>query len=166
MPDPILDLAAEILRAGGRIAMTSAELATTLARLAVDPVPSPPLQAPSLVRRLARDDRFILLQQGPRLLDQPGWTTTDRAAYVPVLEALDLGSTELILLRGDSGAPSGPEALDGALRQTILQVAELPGGSGFVRAAEETRRALIRLTPAHRETAPSTSPPPGPPPPG
>jgi hypothetical protein len=166
MPDPILDLAADILRAGGPIAMTPAELATTLARLGAGPASCPPLQARSLLRRLAQDDRFILLRQGPRLLDQPGWTVMDRAAYVPVLEALDLTSPDLILLRGDVGASSGPESLEGTLRQTILRVAELPDGSGLVRAAEETRRALIRLTTLPHEAAPSTSLPPGPRPPG
>jgi hypothetical protein len=136
MPDPTLDRAAAILRSGGRIAMTTAELAAALA----DPVALADATALAdaatlgdataladatalgdaavlrhaagtvavLERRLADDDRFIIFDAGAELPGLEAWDAEDRLAYAAALRQVDLPRPPLVLLRDDRDPPSQP----------------------------------------------------------
>jgi hypothetical protein len=174
MPDPTLDRAAAILRPGGPIAMTAADLARALDR------PTDPAAVAALERHLAEDPRFLVFDRGAQLPGLDAWDARDRLAYATALREVDLPRPPLVLLRPDldPGPDSIPAlapdpapdpvlatSLTGLLRHTILELAHTPAAPRLAMAAEATRSALLRVSPTPVGTAPSTTPPPGPPPP-
>jgi hypothetical protein len=173
MPDPTLDGAAAILRSGGRIAMTTAELAAALGdaggTVAV------------LERRLTDDDRFVVFDTGAELPGLEAWDPGDRLAYAAALRQVDLPRPPLVLLRDDRDPPGRPgrpaspgepgtpstmaKSLSRLLRNTVIALADTRSGPLMAMAAEEACAALSRVNPPTSGAAPSTIPPPGPPPP-
>jgi hypothetical protein len=183
MPDPTLDRAAAILRPGGPIAMTAADLARALDR------PTDPAAVAALERHLAEDPRFLVLDRGAQLPGLDAWDARDRLAYATALRTVDLPRPPLVLLRPhldpapDSLSARAPgtapdlapdpapdlalaTSVTGLLRHTILELAHTPAAPRLAMAAEATRSALLRVSPPPVGSAPSTTPPPGPPPPG
>jgi hypothetical protein len=193
MPDPTLDRAAALLRSGGRIAMTTTELAHALGQ------PSDAGTVATLERRLADDHRFRLFDTGPGLPGLEGWHPRDRLAYAAALRQVDLPRPPLVLLRDDrdpAGAtdpaglpdpdgpagPAGPAGLAGPagpsaggpasttslgrlLHLTVLELAATRSAPSIALAAEAARAALLRVNPIPAGAAPSTTVPPGPRPP-
>jgi hypothetical protein len=174
MPDPTLDRAAAILRPGGPIAMTAADLARALDR------PTDPAAVAALERHLAEDPRFLVLDRGAQLPGLDAWDARDRVAYATALRTVDLPRPPLVLLRPhldpepDTVPALAPEpapdpvlapSITSLLRHTILELAHTPAAPRLAMAAEATRSALLRVSPPPVGTAPSTTPPPGPPPP-
>lgn len=164
MPDPTLDRAAAILRYGGRIAMTT----TDLARALRPDDASAAATAASLERRLREDDRFILLDAGATLPGLDAWAARDRAAYAAALRHVDLPRPPLVLLR-DIAEPSplpvgirAATALAALLHGTVIDLATSRSAVAIALAAEATRAALVRVSPPGR-SAQSTTLPPGPP---
>jgi hypothetical protein len=175
MSDPTLDRAAALLRSGGRIAMTTTELAHALGQ------PSDAGTVATLERRLAHDPRFHLFDTGPGLPGLEAWHPRDRLAYAAALRQVDLPRPPLVLLRddrdppgrpgwpaspGEPGTPSTPaKSLSRLLRHTVIALADTRAGPLMAMAAEEACTALSRVNPPTSRTALSTIPPPGPPPP-
>jgi hypothetical protein len=163
MPDPTLDRVAAILRSGGRIAMTTADLARALGP--GDPTPT----AARLERLLPEDDRFILLDAGATLPGLAAWAARDRAAYAAALRHVDLPRPPLVLLRdvvdlsGRRVGTPAATALTALLHHTVLDLATTRFAAAVAGAAEATRAALVRVTPPPERSARSTSLPPGPP---
>jgi hypothetical protein len=177
MPDPTLDRAAAILRSGGRIAMTTAELAAALGEAAGT--------VTILERRLADDYRFVVFDTGAELPGLEAWDPGDRLAYAAALRQVDLPRPPLVLLRddrdppghpgwpaspggpaapGEPGAPSTPaKRLSRLLRHTVIALADTRSGPLMAMAAEEACAALSRVNPPTAGAAPSTILPPGPP---
>lgn len=163
MTDPTLDRVAAILRSGGRIAMTTADLARALRP------GDTTATAASLERLLLEDDRFILLDAGATLPGLDAWGARDRAAYAAALRHVDLPRPPLVLLRDIAdpcgqpvGAPAAT-AFTALLHHTVLDLATTRSAAAIANAAEATRAALARVSPPPERSARSTSPPPGPP---
>jgi hypothetical protein len=184
MPDPTLDRAAALLRSGGRIAMTTAELAHALGQ------PSDAGTVATLERRLADDDRFHLFDTGAGLPGLEAWHPRDRLAYAAALRQVDLPRPPLVLLRDDrdpedpaglpdppdpaglshpagpaAGGPASTTSLGRLLWLTVLELAATRSAPSIALAAEEARAALLRVNPTPAGAAPSTTLPPGPRPP-
>jgi hypothetical protein len=175
MPDPTLDRAAALLRSGGRIAMTTTELAHALGQ------PSDAGTVATLERRLADDHRFRLFDTGPGLPGLEAWHPRDRLAYAAALRQVDLPRPPLVLLSddrdpaeaGDPSDPAGPAAggpastttLARLLHLTVLELAATRSAPTIALAAEAARAALLRVNPIPAGAAPSTTLPPGPRPP-
>jgi hypothetical protein len=164
MPDPTLDRAAALLRSGGRIAMTTTELAHALGQ------PSDAGTVATLERRLADDHRFRLFDTGPGLPGLEAWHPRDRLAYAAALRQVDLPRPPLVLLRDDrdpagAGDPPSTTSLARLLHLTVLELAATRSAPTIALAAEAARAALLRVNPIPAGAAPSTTLPPGPRPP-
>jgi hypothetical protein len=185
MPDPTLDRAAALLRSGGRIAMTTTELARALGQ------PSDAGTVATLGRRLADDPRFRLFDTGAGLPGLEAWHPRDRLAYAAVLRQVDLPRPPLVLLRdepdaaeaadpaglpdpadpadpsdpSDPGGPASSTSLGRLLHLTVLELAATRSAPSIALAAEAARAALLRVNPIPAGAAPSTTLPPGPRPP-
>jgi hypothetical protein len=187
MPDPTLDRAAALLRSGGRIAMTTTELAHALGQ------PSDAGTVATLERRLADDHRFRLFDTGPGLPGLEAWHPRDRLAYAAALRQVDLPRPPLVLLRDDrdpaeaadpaglpdpadradlsdpagpvAGGPASTTSLGRLLHRTVLELATTRSAPSIALAAEAARAALLRVNPIPAGAAPSTTRPPGPRPP-
>jgi hypothetical protein len=175
MPDPTLDRAAALLRSGGRIAMTTTELAHALGQ------PKDAGTVATLERRLADDHRFHLFDTGPGLPGLEAWNPRDRLAYAAALRQVDLPRPPLVLLRDDrdppeasdpsdpagpaAGGPASTMSLGRLLHLTVLELAATRSAPTIALAAEAARAALLRVNPIPAGAAPSTTLPPGPRPP-
>jgi hypothetical protein len=150
MTDPALDLAAQILRTTGRVAMTVSELADALGTPPPQPGQEPWHGTPpaDLARRLREDGRFIVIETGAALPGLEAWSAPDRLAYTAALRGLHLPGPQLVLLRSEATGTAGPVRIELLLHATLIGLLELPDAPQLATAAEEAGAALARINPS------------------